>query len=181
MLTGFAIWRESARLLRREMNRRESLRVKVSGENIGDRIARIETHPGSTAEVSSGAVRFQEELESLTAPFDEKVHQAARRLDGVNTEHRVVVGRIGKDAVTLADLFLPSLRAVRVAIDPAWPSVAAGHYFQKQLGQQFVAWFRPVGVVGATANGSEDAAPAQAAIGFTDLVKRHPFRIVLTA
>lgn len=90
----------------------------------------------------------------------------------MTTGHRVVVWWMGEDVETLADLFPPSPRAVCVGINPAPPSVAAGHYFQGRLGQQFFGRLRQSGLLEVAATGFEDDAAVRAGIGFTDLVKR---------
>jgi TDG/mug DNA glycosylase family protein len=87
------------------------------------------------------------------------------------SEHRVIVDWMGERIETLADLFPSELRAVIVGINPAPPSVAAGHYYQGRQGQRFFARLRQAGVL-ETSKGYEDDAGMAAGIGFTDIVKR---------
>ncbi|MGH2703338.1 MAG: uracil-DNA glycosylase family protein [Actinomycetota bacterium] len=86
--------------------------------------------------------------------------------------HRVVVDWMGNDVETLADLLPQSPRAVCVGINPAPPSVAAGHYFQGRQGQRFYARLRQAGLIRPTGSGFEDDDAVAAGIGFTDVVKR---------
>jgi TDG/mug DNA glycosylase family protein len=78
---------------------------------------------------------------------------------------------MGVEVETLADLLRDDLRAVCIGINPAPRSVAAGHYYQGQLGQQFFARLRTARVVGEP-DGWEDDAAFAADVGFTDIVKR---------
>ncbi len=85
--------------------------------------------------------------------------------------HRVVEEWRGVQVETLEDLLRPGLRAVCVGVNPAPPSVAAGHYYQGKLGQAFFGRLHRIGVV-PTKSGWEDDAAFAAGIGFTDIVKR---------
>ncbi len=79
----------------------------------------------------------------------------------------------GKRVQTLDDLVRPGLRAVCVGINPAPPSVAAGHYYQGRLGQQFFQRLRQAPVLPSGAmRGQEDDAAFASGVGFTDIVKR---------
>src|SRR5581483_9165384 len=73
---------------------------------------------------------------------------------------------------TLEDLLPNSPRAVCVGINPAPPSVAAGHYFQGRQGQRFYARLRQAGLIPAASPGFEDDDAVAVEIGFTDVVKR---------
>jgi TDG/mug DNA glycosylase family protein len=86
--------------------------------------------------------------------------------------HQVTVEWMGTEVTTLADLFPSPARAVCVGINPAPPSVAAGHYFQGRQGQRFFARLRQAGIVGTASAGAEDDAALADGIGFTDVVKR---------
>ena len=87
--------------------------------------------------------------------------------------HRVVIDWMGYQIETLADLLPQSPRAVCVGINPAPPSVAAGHYFQGRQGQRFYARLRQAGLIPpGSLPGSEDDAAVEVGIGFTDVVKR---------
>lgn len=93
-------------------------------------------------------------------------------MTGVGNDHRVTVTWMGTDVETLADLFPSPVQAVCVGINPAPPSVAAGHYFQGRQGQRFYARLRQAGIIGDCPAGAEDDAAFAAGIGFTDVVKR---------
>lgn len=79
---------------------------------------------------------------------------------------------MGDEVETLEDLFPPLLRAVCVGINPAPPSVAAGHYFQGRQGKRFYARLRQAGVLPPTSGAFDDDQAIAAGIGFTDVVKR---------
>lgn len=85
--------------------------------------------------------------------------------------HRVVEEWMGRQVETLEDLLQPDLRAVCVGINPAPPSVAAGHYYQGRLGQQFFRRLREAGVLDRESGFDDDFAFANG-VGFTDIVKR---------
>lgn len=86
--------------------------------------------------------------------------------------HRVTETWMGEQAETLADLLRPGLRAVVVGINPSPVSVAAGHYYQGQLGQRFYRRLHDAGVIDLSAGGFEDDVAFATGIGFTDVVKR---------
>lgn len=86
--------------------------------------------------------------------------------------HRVLVDWMGTPVETLADLLPESPRAVCVGINPAPPSVAAGHYFQGRQGRRFYARLRQAGVIPPKTSGFEDDDAVAMGIGFTDVVKR---------
>jgi double-stranded uracil-DNA glycosylase len=103
---------------------------------------------------------------------DTDLHAAARpREDLRGMSHRVIEDWRGEPVETLEDLLCPGLRAVCVGINPAPKSVAAGHYYQGQLGQAFFRRLRRAGLLPAAAGWEDDAAFA-VGIGFTDNVKR---------
>lgn len=79
---------------------------------------------------------------------------------------------MGETVVTLDDLLRPGLLAVVVGINPAPPSVAAGHYWQGRTGQALWRRLRSVGLLPARFDGYEDDAALAAGLGFTDVVKR---------
>jgi TDG/mug DNA glycosylase family protein len=79
---------------------------------------------------------------------------------------------MGERVTTLEDLLRPALRAVCVGINPAPPSVEAGHYYQGRLGQAFFARLREAGLMPVSIDGYEDDAAFAAGVGFTDIVKR---------
>ncbi len=79
---------------------------------------------------------------------------------------------MGEQVETLADLLRPGLRAVVIGINPSPVSVAAGHYYQGQLGQRFYRRLHEAGVIDLSAAGFEDDLAFATGIGFTDVVKR---------
>lgn len=89
-----------------------------------------------------------------------------------NPGHRVTETWMGNQVQTLADLLRHGLRAVVVGINPSPVSVAAGHYYQGQLGQRFYKRLEQAGVMDRSVRGFEDDAAFAAGIGFTDVVKR---------
>jgi TDG/mug DNA glycosylase family protein len=72
---------------------------------------------------------------------------------------------------TLEDLLRPGLTAVCIGINPAPRSVAAGHYYQGQLGQKFYRRLRSAGLLPDESGWEDDLAFAHG-LGFTDIVKR---------
>ena len=79
----------------------------------------------------------------------------------------------GARVLTLAPLWPQPLRAVIVGINPAPPSVTAGHYYQGRMGRYALTRLVDVGVLPRPAPGQHlDDAAAAAGIGFTDLVRR---------
>lgn len=78
---------------------------------------------------------------------------------------------MGEQIETLEDLLRPDLRAVCIGINPAPPSVAAGHYYQGELGQRLFARLRRAELISPVEGWEDDAAYASG-IGFTDIVKR---------
>jgi TDG/mug DNA glycosylase family protein len=85
--------------------------------------------------------------------------------------HRVVERWMGQEIETLEDLLRPQLRAACIGINPAPTSVAAGHYYQGRLGQQFFARLQIAGAF-ERGRGWDDDVAYERGIGFTDIVKR---------
>jgi len=85
--------------------------------------------------------------------------------------HRVTEEWMSDQVETLEDLLRPGLHAVCIGINPAAMSVAAGHYYQGRLGQQFYERLRCAGLL-PRALGWEDDLAFDNGIGFTDIVKR---------
>jgi len=79
---------------------------------------------------------------------------------------------MGSSVETLADLMPIDPRMLCVGINPAPISVAAGHYYQGQLGQRFYARLRKAGILPDDMLGYEDDIAYEMGIGFTDVVKR---------
>jgi TDG/mug DNA glycosylase family protein len=90
--------------------------------------------------------------------------------------HRITATWMDETVTTLADLLRPGLNMVIVGINPSPVSVAAGHYYQGQIGQRFYARIAQAGIVDLAAAGSADDAAYAAGIGFTDVVKRPTLR-----
>lgn len=86
--------------------------------------------------------------------------------------HRIVEVWMGSRVETLADLIPTDPRVLCVGINPAPISVAAGHYFQGQLGQRFFARLRKAGILPYDTLRYEDDVAYEMGIGFTDVVKR---------
>lgn len=86
--------------------------------------------------------------------------------------HRIVEEWMGSRVETLADLIPTHPRMLCVGINPAPISVAAGHYYQGQLGQRFYARLRKAGILPDDILGYEDDIAYEVGIGFTDVVKR---------
>lgn len=86
--------------------------------------------------------------------------------------HRIVEEWMGSQVETLADLIPTNPRMLCVGINPAPISVAAGHYYQGQLGQRFFARLRKAGVLPDNTLGYEDDIAYRMGVGFTDVVKR---------
>lgn len=106
------------------------------------------------------------------AGHSELPFQSDGELLGLNAHHRVTMDWMGELVETLADLLRPGLRAVCVGINPSPVSVAAGHYYQGQIGRRFWQRLQRASVIETTEAGREDDAAFLAGIGFTDIVKR---------
>lgn len=78
----------------------------------------------------------------------------------------------GHPVTTLAEYICPGLRGIFVGINPAPPSVAAGHYYQGRLGRRFWDRVRTYNIVRWTHFGSEDDDAVGLGFGFADLVRR---------
>jgi TDG/mug DNA glycosylase family protein len=73
---------------------------------------------------------------------------------------------------TLPDIPPQKGGVLLVGINPALPSVAAGHYYQGRLGQRLWRRLARVGLLSDAEAGKEDEAFARDGNGLTDLVKR---------
>ena len=79
---------------------------------------------------------------------------------------------MGDEVLTLADVWPQVPRAMIVGLNPAPSSVAAGHYYQGQVGQGQLRKLASAGLFRTpTGRFFEDAA-LSAGVGFTDIVKR---------
>jgi TDG/mug DNA glycosylase family protein len=86
--------------------------------------------------------------------------------------HRVTIPWMDATVTTLEDLLRERLFAVVVGVNPAPPSVAAGHYWQGKTGRTLWRRLRAVGLLPDDFEGYEDDAAFAAGVGFTDVVKR---------
>jgi double-stranded uracil-DNA glycosylase len=106
------------------------------------------------------------------ADHSELIPQPPEETWGLGAHHRVTMDWMDEQVETLSDLLRPGLRAICVGINPSPISVAAGHYYQGQIGRRFWQRLQRAGVIEATGTGREDDAAFLAGIGFTDIVKR---------
>jgi TDG/mug DNA glycosylase family protein len=80
--------------------------------------------------------------------------------------HQTWEDRMGVQVMTLADLIPANLRAICVGIDPSPVSVAAGHYYQGQLGRRIFARLRQAGLLSEHNGSYEDDAAFLSGVGF---------------
>jgi TDG/mug DNA glycosylase family protein len=95
-------------------------------------------------------------------------------IEGDGPGHRVTIDWMGEEVETLDDLLREGLRAVAVGVNPTPGSVAAGHYYQGNVGQRFFQRLPMAGVL-SDGDGFEDDRSFAAGVGFTDIVKRPTF------
>jgi len=107
-----------------------------------------------------------------TAPWVSPANPFSQVTFSEDPGHRVTESWMGEDLTTLADLLRPGLRAVVVGVNPSPISVAAGHYYQGQSGQRFLARLAQADVLDLSGDGYEDDQAWAQDIGFTDAVKR---------
>lgn len=79
---------------------------------------------------------------------------------------------MGDEVLTLADVWPEHPRAMIVGLNPAPVSVAAGHYYQGQIGQRQLGRLVDAGVLQRDRGSVIEEAASAAGIGFTDIVKR---------
>lgn len=79
---------------------------------------------------------------------------------------------MGTEVLTLADIWPEEPRAMIVGLNPAPSSVAAGHYYQGQVGQGQLRKLASAGLFRAPAGRFFEDAAVAAGVGFTDIVKR---------
>jgi TDG/mug DNA glycosylase family protein len=77
-----------------------------------------------------------------------------------------------RDLVSLPDHPCLPGHVLLVGVNPAPPSVQAGHYYQGQLGQRTWSRLAKVGLLGEFEKGKEDLSFTAKGHGLTDLVKR---------
>lgn len=79
---------------------------------------------------------------------------------------------MGTEVLTLADVWPATPHAMIVGLNPAPTSVAAGHYYQGQVGQGQLRKLAAAGLSRAPAGRYFEDAALAAGVGFTDIVKR---------
>lgn len=79
---------------------------------------------------------------------------------------------MGSQVLTLADVWPDEPHAVIVGLNPAPPSVTAGHYYQGRVGQAQLRRLASAGLFHLPAGRYFEEAASEAGIGFTDIVKR---------
>lgn len=89
------------------------------------------------------------------------------------SSHTVTIDWMGEPTTTVAELVPADPIAMCIGINPALVSVAAGHYYQGQLGQKFFARLRQAGVLQpSNRHRFDDDVALESGIGFSDIVKR---------
>jgi len=78
----------------------------------------------------------------------------------------------GERMVTLRERLRPGLKAVIVGFNPSPVSVAAGHYYQGQLGKRLWSRLQQYELTTGLAAGREDDSAFALGFGFADLVRR---------
>jgi TDG/mug DNA glycosylase family protein len=86
--------------------------------------------------------------------------------------HQSIETWMGKEYLTLKDLWPEKPKAVVVGINPSPVSVEIGHYYQGTLGIRFFERLKTAGVLPRNATGFLDDVAVQKGVAFTDLVKR---------
>lgn len=79
---------------------------------------------------------------------------------------------MGREVLTLADVWPEQPRAMIVGLNPAPSSVEAGHYYQGQVGQGQLRKLASAGLFTAPAGRFFEDAAVAAGVGCTDIVKR---------
>lgn len=79
---------------------------------------------------------------------------------------------MGEETLTLADIWPDQPRAMIVGLNPAPPSVEAGHYYQGRSGQGQLRKLAAAGLFETPAGRHFEEAALAARVGFTDIVKR---------
>lgn len=79
---------------------------------------------------------------------------------------------MGREVLTLADVWPDEPRAMIVGLNPAPSSVEAGHYYQGQVGQGQLRKLAAAGLFRAPSGRYFEDAALAAGVGFTDIVKR---------
>lgn len=79
---------------------------------------------------------------------------------------------MGAEIVTLADIYPGHPRTMIVGLNPAPPSVDAGHYYQGSVGQRQLRRLADAGLFAPPDGQQFEEAAIAAGVGFTDIVKR---------
>lgn len=79
---------------------------------------------------------------------------------------------LGAEVLTLADLWPEQPRAMIVGLNPAPPSVAAGHYYQGKVGQLQLRRLAQAGLFPMPIGRYFEEPALSVGVGFTDIVKR---------
>lgn len=79
---------------------------------------------------------------------------------------------MGEEIVTLADVWPEAPAAMIVGLNPAPPSVKAGHYYQGTVGQRQLRRLSDTGLFAQPRGRYFEETALVAGIGFTDIVKR---------
>ncbi|WP_230671696.1 uracil-DNA glycosylase family protein [Rathayibacter sp. Leaf248] len=79
---------------------------------------------------------------------------------------------MGTEVLTLADVWPETPRAMVVGLNPAPSSVAAGHYYQGQVGQRQLRRLAGAGLFSLPADSFYETGALASDVGFTDVVKR---------
>ncbi len=158
----YAFTRKEAESLKRDFRKRHGQRDASHAIRASDK---------ATAAESARTRRSRAQRPSLPRGRAASAALSIPRLRGAG-HHQVREEWMGKQVTTLADLLRPGLRAVVIGINPAPPSVAAGHYWQGNTGKTLWRRLRTIGALPVEIDGYEDDAAFAAGIGFTDVVKR---------
>lgn len=116
----------------------------------------------------------------ISQPFDPdlfnremtNVRQLAAEMKAEGAHRGPSVNVVATPAATLADMPPREGGVLLVGINPAPPSVAAGHYYQSRLGRRLWKRLEALGLLDGAIPGKEDEAFARAGHGLTHLVKR---------
>lgn len=86
--------------------------------------------------------------------------------------HQTVENWMGDEILTLADIWPENPTAMIVGLNPAPPSVRAGHYYQGRSGRGQLMRLVRQGLIGEPDGTYFEKAALERRIGFTDIVKR---------
>lgn len=124
-----------------------------------------------TGEVSIGRAAEEAGLTHWELLDAARLAGIAHPLTGAEARERLAALPVHGER-TLPDIPPTPGGVLLIGINPAPPSVAAGHYYQGRLGQRLWRRLERVGLLEDARPGAEDEAFARAGHGLTDLVKR---------